>query len=227
MSRLIDIVGAVARHEVARMPQCELAVVTSNFDDSDGADSHTVSIELKTTGLALPRVPVMSGITGAAALPRQGDLVLVLFPSGDLSSAVVLGPVYSDVRRPPVHSRDEVALVWPGDAEDPESEAVDIRASANGSERAVTVALGGDRNALLSVSDGQIELAAGGAVATIRHSSGSDGTVSLAAGGTSLELKQDGDLTIESATKLVLKAPEITIEGQASVKVNGQIVEIN
>ena len=139
----------------------------------------------------------------------------------------MLGPVYSDVRRPPVHSRDEVALVWPGDAEDPESEAVDIRASANGSERAVTVALGGDRNALLSVSDGQIELAAGGAVATIRHSSGSDGTVSLAAGGTSLELKQDGDLTIESATKLVLKAPEITIEGQASVKVNGQIVEIN
>jgi phage baseplate assembly protein gpV len=227
MSRLVNIVGAVARHEVARSPVCELAVVTSNFDDADGPDSYTVSVEFKDTGLALPRVPVMCGITGAAALPRQGDLVLVLLPRGDLSSAVVLGPVYSDQRRPPAHTRDEVVLVWPGDADDPEAGAVDIRAMADGSDRAFTVALGGDKNATLSITDGAIELTAGGATAKISHSSASDGAVELAAGGTRLELKQDGDLTIESATKLVLKAPEIAIEGQATVKINGQIVEIN
>lgn len=227
MSRLVDIVGAIARHEAARHPVCELAVVTSNFDDADGPDSHTVSIEMKDTGLALPRVPVMSGLTGAAALPRQGDLVLVLLPRGDLSSAVVLGPVYSDERRPPVHSRDEAALVWPGDADDPDADAVDIRVLADGSRRAVTVALGGDKDALLTVEDGAVSLSAGGATARVAHSSGSDGVVELAAGGTRVELKQDGDLTIESAAKLVLKASQVEIEGQASVKINGQLVEVN
>ena len=227
MSRLVDIMGAVARHETQRRPYCELAVVTSNFDDADGPDSHTVSVEFKDTGLALPRVPVMSGITGAAALPRQGDLVVVMLPRGDLTSAVVLGPVYSDERRPPVHTRDEVALVWPGDTDDPDAGAVDMRVMADGSERAVTVALGGDKNATLSITDGEISLTAGGATATLSHSGGSDGVAELAAGGTKVELKQDGDLTIESATKLVLKAPEVEIEGQATVKINGQIVEIN
>lgn len=227
MSRLVDIVGAIARHEALRRPVCELAVVTSNFDDADGPDSHTVSVEFKDTGLALPRVPVMCGITGAAALPRQGDLVLVLLPRGDLSSAVVLGPVYSDERRPPRYSRDEVAMVWPGDAEETDKEAVDIRVLADGSKRAVTVALGGNKDAMLSIEDGAIVLTAGGATARLTHSSGSDGVVQLAAGGTRIELKQDGDLTIESAAKLVLKAANVEIEGQAQVKVNGQIVEIN
>lgn len=227
MSRLVDIVGAIARHEAERRPICELAVVTSNFDDADGPDSHTVSVEMKDTGLTLPRVPVMSGLTGAAALPRQGDLVLVLLPRGDLTSAVVLGPVYSDERRPPVHSRDEAVLVWPGDADDPEAEAVDIRVLADGSSRAVTVALGGDKDALLTVEDGAVSLTAGGATARVSHSSGSDGVVELAAGGTRVELKQDGDLTIESTAKLVLKASSVEIEGQASVKINGQIVEVN
>ena len=227
MSRLANVVGAIARHEALRRPVCELAVVTSNFDDADGPDSHTVSVEFKDTGLALPRVPVMSGITGAAALPRQGDLVLVLLPRGDLSSAVVLGPVYSDDRRPPVHSRDEVALVWPGDADDAEADAVDMRVLADGSKRAVTVMLGGDKDAKLSIEDGAISLTAGGATAKFSHSSGSDGVAELAAGGTRIELKQDGDLTIESATKLVLKATSVEMEGQSQIKINGQIVEIN
>lgn len=227
MSRLANVVGAIARHEALRRPVCELAVVSSNFDDADGPDSHTVSVEFKDTGLALPRVPVMSGITGAAALPRQGDLVLVLLPRGDLSSAVVLGPVYSDQRRPPVHSRDEVALVWPGDADDAEADAVDVRVLADGSKRAVAVTLGGDKDAKLSIEDGAISLTAGGATARLSHSSGSDGVAELAAGGTRIELKQDGDLTIESATKLVLKANSVEIEGQSQIKINGQIVEIN
>lgn len=227
MSRLVDIVGAIARHEAERYPSVELGLVTSNFDDADGPDSHTVSVEFKDTGLTLPRVPVLSGITGAAALPRQGDLVAVLFPRGDLSSAVVLGPVYSADRRPPAHTRDEVALVWPGDASDPETEAVDIRVASDGSARSVKVALGGDKDALLAIEDGALALTAGGATVRVAHSSGSDGVVEAAAGGTRIELKQDGDLTIEAAGKLVLKAPQVEIEGQTQVTINGQVVEIN
>ena len=227
MSRLVDIVGAIARHEAGRFPACELAVVTSNFDDADGADSHTVSIELTDSGLALPRVPVASGVTGAAALPRQGDLVLVVFPRGDLSSAVVLGPVYSDARRPPKHSRDEVALVWPGDADDPDKDAVEMRVSADGSARAVTVSLGGDKDARVAIEDGAITLAAGGVSLKLGHSSASDGTVEVAAGGSVVSIKQDGDVAIEAQGKLTIKAMSVEIEGQTEVKVNGQLVKIN
>ena len=227
MNGLVDIVGALARHEQQRRPVCELAVVTSNFDDSDGPDSHTVSVEFKDTGLVLPNVPVLSGVTGAAALPRQGDLVAVLMPHGELSAAIVLGPVYSDMRRPPKHTRDEVVLVWPGDASDPETEAVDLRVKSDGSARSVTVALGGDKDALLTIEDGAIALTAGGATVRLSHSSGSNAGVEIASGGTSIELKQDGDLTIESKGKLVLKAQAVEIEGQVQVQINGQIVEIN
>ena len=227
MSRLVNVVGAIARHEAERRPACELAVVTSGFDDADGPDSHTVSIQFKDTGLALTRVPVASGITGAAALPRQGDLVVVLLPRGDLSSAVVVGPVYSDERRPPVFSRDEVALVWPGDSDDPDAEAVDIRVKSDGSQRAVIVRLGGDKDATLTIEDGAIGLVAGGVSARLQHSSGSDGTLEVAAGGSRLEIKQDGDITAEATGALVLKGRTVEIEGQTQVKVNGQTVEIN
>ncbi len=227
MSRLLDTLQAIARHEVGRRTYCELAVVTSSFDDADGADSHSVSVKLKDTGLAISRVPVASGVTGGAALPRQGDVVLVLMPRGDVASAVVAAQVYSDERRPPVFERDEAALVWPGDAADPETEAVAVRAFADGSQRRFSITLGGDSGAAVTVADGAVELTCGGAVVKLGHSSGSDGSVEVAAGGTRIELAQDGDLTIEAAGTLKLKAPTVEIAADAQLTLNGQTVGIN
>lgn len=227
MSRVVDLVGAIARHQAERRPACDLAVVTSTFDGDDGDDTHTVSIAFKHSGLALTRVPVACGITGGAVLPRPGDVVLVLMPRGDLASAVVIGPVYSDERRPPAFTRDEVALVWPGDADDPDTGAVDLRVLADGSSRAVTITLGGDKDARLAVEDGEISLVAGGATVRVAHASTSDATIEVAAGGTRVSLKQDGDLTIEAAGSLILKGRAIEIEGQTQVKINGQTVDIN
>lgn len=227
MSRVIEMLQAIARHEADQHPYCELGVVTSNFDDEDGDDSHSVSVMLKDSGLAINRIPLASTISGMAAVPRQGDVVLVLIPRGDLASAIVIGQVYSDERRPPQFTRDEAALVWPGDAEDPEKEAVDIRVFSDGSERSFTVTLGGDKDASMSVSDGSIELTAGGVQVQISHSSDSDGAVTVTAGGTKIELEQDGDLNVEAAGTLKLKAPSIKIEGDTEVKINGQTVAIN
>ncbi|MBV7335207.1 hypothetical protein KFU94_44600 [Chloroflexi bacterium TSY] len=148
-------------------------------------------------------------------------------PRGDLSSAIALGQVYSDERRPPVFTRDEAALIWPGDAEDPEQEAVDLRLFADGSERSFTVSLGGDKDASLSISDGKVELNAGRVQVQLDHTSDSDGVVNVAAGGTKISLAQDGDLTIEAAGTLNLKATSIKIEGDTEVKINGQTVDIN
>lgn len=227
MSRVVEVVQAIARHEVERRPYLELAVVTSNFDDADGPDSHTVSVKLKDSGLALNRIPLASLIGGAAAVPRQGDVVLVLMPRGDLSSAIALGQLYSDERRPPTFTRDEVALVWPGDADDPDKEAVDVRLFSDGSERSLTVSLGGDKDASLIVSNGKVEFNAGGVQVQLSHASDSDGVVNITAGGTKIELAQDGDLTIEAAGVLKLKASSIKIEGDTEVKINGQTVGIN
>lgn len=225
MSRILHTLRAVAKHELERKSFCELGVVTSLFDAAD--DAHCASVELKDSGLVLPRVPVASTVTGAAALPRLGDVVVVLFARGDLSSPLIIAQVYSDERRPPQFDRDRVVLSWPGDADGDEAKVVRVEVGASDDKRELHVVLGGDLDARLSVSDGTIELACGGVSFKLEHASGSDGKASLTAGGTKVELAQDGDLTLESVGKLTLKAREVVIEGDTKVKLGGQMVEIN
>ena len=227
MSRVVHILQAIARHEIDRRPFCELGVVTSVFDGADEPDAGTVSVRLKDTGLPLPRIPVAVPLTGAAALPRVGDVVLIAFPRGDLSSAVVTGQVYSDERRPPQFTRDEAALVWPGDTDDAENKAVDLRVKADGQSREVRVTLGGDKDASVRVSDGSIEIRSGGAQITITHSSSSDAAIEVAAGGTKIRMEQDGDLTLESPSTVSIKGSKVAIEGDTQVTINGQTVELN
>jgi phage baseplate assembly protein gpV len=206
---------------------CEFAVVDSVFDSNDGDDTHLVSVTLKDTGVALPRIPLASLASGWFVLPRAGDTVLVLFPRGSLESAVVFGQVYSEKRRPPEAKAEEAVIVWPGDSDDNEKNAIDIRLSADGSTRSFTLNLGGEKDAQVKVTDGEITLTAGGIVFTLKHSSSLDGTAELAAGGTTLTLKQDGDCTIESAGALTLKGASVKIEGDTEVTINGQTVAIN
>jgi len=226
MSRLVQALRAIARHEVGLRSYCELGVVSSVFDSDDADDAQSVSVQLKDSGLTLPRVPVATGLTGVGALPRVGDVVLVLFPRGDLGSAVVTSQIYSDKRRPPTFKRDEAALVWPGDADDVDADAIRISVQA-GSKRSVTVSLGGDKDASLSISDGEILLQAGGVRIKLAHGSSSDGTVEVSAGGSELRIAQDGDVSVEAAGTLKLKGQKVTIEGDTQVTINGQTVEIN
>lgn len=225
MSRILHTLRAVARHEYERKSFCELGVVTSLFDAAD--DAHSASVKLKDSGLVLPRVPVASAITGGAALPRIGDVVVVLFARGDLSSPLIIAQVYSDVRRPPQFDRDQLVLSWPGDADGDEAKVVRVEVGASDDKRELNVVLGGDLDARVSISDGVIELTSGGVSFKLEHASSSDAKASLTAGGTKIEVAQDGDLTLESAGKLTLKAREVVIEGDTKVKVGGQIVEIN
>ncbi len=206
---------------------CELGVVDSTFDKSDGNDAHSVSVTLKDSGVVLPRIPLASVCSGMSALPRQGDVVPVIMPRGDLTSAVAIGQVYTEKRRPPEGGVEEAVLVWPGDSDDPDNKAVDIRISADGSARSVTVRLGGNKDATITVSDGSITLVAGGAQIAVSHSSSSDGAVEISAGQTSLTIKQDGDCTVQSAGTLTLKGASVKIEGDADVAINGQTVGIN
>lgn len=227
MSRVGDALLALARHELEQRSFCELAVVTSSFPGSEEPDGQSVSVQLKDSGLAIPRVPVMTTVTGFGGLPREGDVVVVLFARGDLNSPVVVGQLYSDERRPPEFERDELKLVWPGEVEDPEEEAVQLSIKLDGETRSLSVSLGGDKDATVTVTDGEISLVAGGVSCKLSHASDSDGRIDLEAGGTKISLEQDGDLKLETSGTLALKGSEVTIEGDTSVKVNGQTVEIN
>ncbi len=227
MSRLAESLSALARHELEKRSFCELAVVTSTFPGSEENDGQTVSIQLKDSGLAIPRVPVAVGLTGLGALPREGDVVVVLFPRGELSSPIVISQVYTDQRRPPTYERDEVKLVWPGEVDDPEAKAIQVSIKVVDDERTMSVTLGGDKDASVTVTEGKLSLVAGGVKFELSHSSGSDGKIELSAGGTKIVLEQDGDLSLETSGTLKLKGAEVTIEGDTSVKVNGQTVEIN
>ena len=227
MSRVASSLQAVARYEVHRRTFCELGVVTSVFDGDNGDDSMTVSLMLRDTGEVINRVPVAVPLTGLAALPRIDDVVVVMYPSGELVSAIVIAQVYSDARRPPEFTKDEAVLTWPGDADDPDADAVVISITADGSDREVIIGLGGDRDASVRVADGVVELTSGGVRLMLDHSSNSDGVARLEAGGTSVDLAQDGDLTIESAAGITMKATTIALEADTSLTINGQTVEIN
>jgi phage baseplate assembly protein gpV len=155
------------------------------------------------------------------------DVVLVLFAHGELASPVVVGQVYSDARRPPDFGKDEAVLQWPGDAGDPDAEAVVVTIAGGGSDREMRIELGGDKDARVRVADGKVELTSGGVTLSLEHSSSSDGTATLAAGGTKVELAQDGDLTIESAGNVTVRATKIELKADVSLVINGQTVEIN
>jgi phage baseplate assembly protein gpV len=227
MSRLIEMLRAIIRHEMKGRTFCEFGMVDSVFDKGSGDDAHSVSVTLKDSGLALPRIPLASGCSGMSVLPRQGDLVLVVMPRGDLSSAVALSQVYSEKRRPPQGTADEAVLVWPGDTDDADNKAIDLRISSDGTTRSFTIKLGGNKDATFTVSDGSITLKAGGVQVAVTHSSSSDGQVEISAGGTTITAKQDGDCTVQSAGTLKLKGASVKIEGDTDVTINGQTVGIN
>ena len=225
MSRLAAVLTSAARHEVERRSFIEYGVVTSVFDSGDDAQSATV--QLRDSGEVLPRVPVAVAVTGLAALPRIGDVVLVAFPGAQLASPVVIAQAYSDARRPPAATADQVRLVWPGDTDDAEGAAVELVIQAGDNGRELRLGLGGDDDATLTLSPGQIELASGGVGVRLGHGSASDGTIEMVAGGTRIQLGQDGDLTIASATKVSISAPQIELEADVSVKIQGQTLELN
>jgi phage baseplate assembly protein gpV len=110
VSGVLPIVRRVVASELAGRRTSALGVVTATFPHTDANDSHNyeVNVALKYEDLELRRVPIAAPHIGAAAPPRAGDLVLVTFVDGDLNQPVVLGRLYDDGSRPPLHQDDEI-----------------------------------------------------------------------------------------------------------------------
>jgi uncharacterized protein involved in type VI secretion and phage assembly len=222
MSRVVSLLGALAQHEVARQPTCELGVVV-DVSDSAGPSPHTIDVRLPARDLSLPKIPFASGLSGFAALPRVGDIVLVLFLYGDLNHAVAVGNIYSSARTPPQFDKDEALFSFPGDAEEDPGKTIEIRLSVKDG-RKVKIALGGSQDTSLTLEDGKIALVAGDVSVTFAEQ---ETKLDVAVGDTKMSFANGQGVTIDGGTKITLKATQIAIEGDAKVAIKGAMVELN
>jgi hypothetical protein len=223
---IVQTMQRIARHEAGQVWAPALATVTS-VHAGDGKPDYACTVRLRESGMVLPRVPIATGLIGTVALPADGDLVVIVFIGGHLHAPVVVGRLYHRDLPPPEHQAGEVVgwLPQAGTAED-ETIRVAIRTPDDG-PRAIVVSIAGEVEVKVTVDDERIELVAGSTSLTLVQSGSSDGQAELKVGDSSVVIEQGGDVSIVATGVLELKANEVKISGEASVKVTGQIIDLN
>lgn len=226
MQRAVQTIRSIARHEVQQRWTSTLALVKS-VQGANGTRKYSCTVELRETGIVLPEVPIATGVIGAVSLPRENDLVLVLFPGGDLHAAVVVGRLYNEEVEPPKHSQGEFVMVLPGD-EESEDKRLELRVETPGDgTRNLTLTLDGSVKVQLAIDNESIRLQAQDTQLTLKQTGSSDGKAELKVGDCKVTMEQGGDVSIEATGTLKLKASKIELSGDTSIKIAGQTVELN
>ena len=229
---LVQTIRQIARHEARQQWPPALGVVTSVFgadgaDSANGATDYACTVALREWGIVLPRVPIATQLIGAASLPLEEDLVLVVFAGGDLHAPVVVGRLYSQAVAPPQNEPGELVMVLPGDEADA-TKRLEVRVQTPGDgTRSATLKLDGQVPVTLTVDDAGVQVAVGETRLSLQQTNSSNGTLELVAGEATVRLQQGGDLTLETSGKLTIKGSTVEISGDTSVKVTGQTVDIN
>jgi uncharacterized protein involved in type VI secretion and phage assembly len=159
MQRAVQAIRTIARYEAERRWISALGLVKS-VQDSAGTKTYSCTVALRETAIVLPEVPIATGIIGMASLPRENDLVVVLFPGGDLHAAVVVGRLYNEEVAPPQLVQGEFVTVLPGD-EDSADKRLELRVKTPGDgTRTLTLTLDGTVKVRLGITDDGITLQA-------------------------------------------------------------------
>ena len=221
--QLISTMRGIARDEAMQRWATAAAVVRSVH----GGAEHACTVQLRESGLVLPRVPIAVGLLGAVALPNEGDLVLVAFNGGDVHGGVVIGRLYDENTAPPEHRAGQFVLNLPaGETTDDARLLLTVDVPGDGT-RSATLTLGGSVTVGVTVDDTGVAVQAGAATLTVQQTSSSDGTVKLEVEGSSVLIEQGGDVTITAAGTLTLRANNVEISGDTRVKVAGQTIALN
>lgn len=216
---LFDSVARIARHEAEARPVAAVGRVTETFERAGAGPDYAVSVELRDSGLVLPRVPLATGLAGFAALPAVDDLVVVVFAEGDHHAPVVVGRLYSPGVPAPDHGAGEAVLrLPPGSA----AGSASLNLVIDGDGRSIDLTRGG-----VSVHvDGEgVQIEAGEMSVSVTTAGG--GAAEVTAGGSTVALKNNGAVTISSPTTLTLEAMQIEIKASATVTVEGALVQVN
>lgn len=217
---LFESVARIARHEAGALAMPAAGRVTDTFGAGGTPADHAATVELRTSGIVLPRVPIAVGLLGFAALPAVGDVVLVVFLDGDPNAPVVAGRLYTDATAPPPEAKDgTAALGLPAGAAEPK---LHLEVATDGT--AAALSLGGEV-VQVALDDQGLHVTVDKVELTVTKGGG--GRLQLKAGSTEVTLKQDGDLTLRTDGKLSLQGGEVEVSGQSKVTVSGATVEIN
>lgn len=227
MHRAVQTIRQIARHEVEQRWSSALAVVKS-VHGNDGSDvRYACTVELRDTGIVLPKVPVATGMIGSASLPREKDLVMVVFAGGDLHEPVVMGRLYSNDVAPPKNGPGEMVVCLPGDEEDT-TKRLEFRVATPGDgTRDLTLTLDGTVKISVEIRDDAVNIVAGDCSIKLTQSSSSDGQAEIKVGDSKITLTQSGDVSIQASGKLLLKGSQVEIDGDTSVKVAGSTIDLN
>jgi uncharacterized protein involved in type VI secretion and phage assembly len=226
MHRLVHTIGQIARHEAAQHCFVSLAVVKS-VHGANGDKYYACSVELRDTGIVLPKVPIATGLIGAVALPRENDLVVIVFAGGDLHNPVVVGRLYTEDVDPPKHGPGECAVLLPGDEASPDKR-LEFRVQTPGDgTRAINLVLDGTVKVELKIDNEGVSISTGDVKFSLKQTSASDGQAELKIGDSKILVEQSGNLTIEAGGTLTLKGAKVEISGDSSVKIAGTEVDLN
>lgn len=216
MSTIINTIQEIVRNEMRQTRVAELGLVEAVYPHagSDDNDNYGCDVRLKNSGLLLKRVPIATGRIGTAAIPNEGDLVLLVFDKGDVNQPIVIGRLYNDEDRPPLNDSNEVIFRLPLAEDDEKTIKAAIRnISANDPARQILVEM--TPKISLHVNDGTVHAVAGKSEMKLDQTSESGGTVTAMAGSTKITMNQDGDITIEAAGSMTLKANrDFSLEAQ-------------
>ena len=224
MSTIVSTIQEIIRHEMRRLRVTELGLVEAVYPhstDSDN-DNYGCDVRLKNSGLLLKRVLVATGHIGTVAIPNIGDLVLLTFDKGDVNQPIVIGRLYNDEDRPPLNNPDEVIFRLPlAEADDKTIKAAIRNLQDSTPPREILVEM--SPKITVRITDGTVRATAGKTEMKLDQPDGSGGTVTVVAGRTKITMNQDGDITVEAAGAMTLKAArDLTLEGQ-NVTIKGQM----
>lgn len=109
MNDPVSIIRAIIREELRSLRLGDIAVVTSVFPHAGDGDAHNYecNVKLREGELELRKVPIATPHIGMVSPPAVGDLVLLSYVGGDPNRAVVVGRLYSDENRTPLHEENE------------------------------------------------------------------------------------------------------------------------
>jgi len=224
VSTIVSTIQEIVRQELRRVHVTELGLVEAAYPHSADGDSNNYGcdVRLKNSGLLLKRVPVATGHIGTAAIPNIGDLVLLTFDKGDVNQPIVIGRLYNDEDRPPLNNPDEIIFRLPlAEADDKSIKAAIRNLQDSTPPREILVEM--SPKITVRITDGTVRATAGKTEMKLEQPDGSGGTVTVVAGRTKITMNQDGDVAIEAAGAMTLKATrDLTLEGQ-NVTIKGQM----
>jgi phage baseplate assembly protein gpV len=224
MGTIVATIQEIIRHELQGVRLAELGLVEDVYPHSSAGDddNYGCDVRLKNSGLLLKRVPISTDRIGTVAIPNKGDLVLLVFDNGDVNQAIVIGRLYNDADRPPLNNPNEVIFRLPlAKADDKTVKAAIRNIESNDPPREVIVEM--PPKITVRITDGTVRATAGKTEMKLDQPNGSGGTVTVFAGQTKITMNQDGDVTVEAAGAMTLKATDdLTLQGQ-NIKINADL----